>query len=91
MGWEIYLFIGAIFGVLAYCIHHAYEAKEEATDVLYTALREDYEATARNIRYNQTDADWYIDQFEQRWVSYLTHKELQFYIGRLISHQIQGV
>ena len=91
MEWQVYVFIGVIFGVLAYVIHHAYDAKEEATDVLYTALREDYEHTARNIQWNVEDSDWYIDQFEHRWVSYLTHKELQFYIGKLISHQIQNV
>lgn len=87
----IYLFIGVIFACLFWIISAAYDAKEEATDVLYTALREDYEHTARNIQWNAQDADWYIDQFEQRWVSYLTHNELKFYIGKLISHQVQNV
>lgn len=87
----IYIFIGVIFGVLFFIIQSAYDAKEEATDVLYTALREDYEHTANNIKWNAQDADWYIDQFEQRWIAYLTHKELQFYIGKLIGCQIQNV
>ena len=84
-----YLLIGLAFVVVFYMVSAAYDAKEEATDVLYTALREDYEHTARNIQWNVQDADWYIDQFEQRWVAYLTHKELQFYIGKLIGQQIQ--
>lgn len=84
----LYIIVGIAFLLAFLAIQASYQAKEEATDVIYTAVSQDFEKTKRDIMFNQREADWYIDQFEQRWVNYLTHKELQYYIGRLIEAHI---
>jgi hypothetical protein len=85
----IHIFIGTVLITVFWLIDWSFKARNESTDVIQSSLQNDFERTCRDIESCPYEADWFIDQFEQRWVSYLTHRELKHYIGRLIKKQVE--
>lgn len=80
-----------IVSACIFCVFLCHWAWKDNGDIIEDHFQKDYERRRFDIQQSPFDADAIIDDFENRWASYIVKSRLRYYIGKLIEVHLKSM